>query len=360
MRKNNIKSVLLIGNYGFGNCGDEAMLSTNIRHLRKKFPNANLTVVSIDPRETAKFYQVRSCYMLSPKILFELINTDLVVFGSGSLFNSRFAGCTNGLSIYALFCAVIAKVFFFKKIELHAIGVEKGEINSLALAILLFIIRKSEEVTVRDKVSEVTLKGYGLNKVKLVHDPAIKLSPISSVEAQKLLAMESVDLNKPLVGLNARFLNYSSLDIHNMRTLAKFIDYVIKEYNTQFVFIPFAVNKFKKVENDIIYADTLFTQLNNESKVNFKILKARNYTPSEIKGIIKEMRVMIGTRLHSIVFSYSVRVPLISLNYSSKNTGFLKTIRQENNGIAPNKLTLHWLKETFSNLYLNRDNKNKS
>ena len=48
--------ILLARYYGFGNAGDEAILVDPLAHLRELRPDAVVTVVSGDPRETARTY----------------------------------------------------------------------------------------------------------------------------------------------------------------------------------------------------------------------------------------------------------------------------------------------------------------
>lgn len=332
----------MIGNYGFGNYGDEAMLTQNVRHLKSRFPRSEIIVASMDPEETSKVYKVKSCHLLSPCIFFTLLRSDVLTIGSGSLFNSRFAYSLNRMSVYVLVFALLAMIFR-KKIMFHAIGVETEELSWITRILLPKIINKSESVSVRSVTSRANLKKLGVTKkINVVLDPALKLRPVPRNRARKLLVEEGVIKDGLLIGLNARYLNHKEKDAQVMNALAKTIDFLVKKHKAKILFIPLAMNKFKKIENDLNYAYELSTITNIKS--DFVILRKR-YTPSELLGIIREMDFVIGMRLHALVFAYNVGVPFISINYSPKNTGFLETIGQEKNGIDPNRLNVKWLKE---------------
>jgi polysaccharide pyruvyl transferase WcaK-like protein len=54
------KTLLIAGYYGFGNTGDEAILSAILSELRAQRPQLEFTVVSGNPEQTAARYKVAS------------------------------------------------------------------------------------------------------------------------------------------------------------------------------------------------------------------------------------------------------------------------------------------------------------
>ena len=80
--------ILLAGYYGFGNAGDEAILASILAHLRELRPDAAVTVVSGDPRETARAYGVEAVFWRDPLALEDAARqADLIVIGGGGLFH---------------------------------------------------------------------------------------------------------------------------------------------------------------------------------------------------------------------------------------------------------------------------------
>ena len=80
------KTILISGYYGYGNTGDEAILSVMIKDLRAQIPGVEIFVVSGNPKETKARYLVGS---ISHNDLQAIISTikmcDLVILGGGGL-----------------------------------------------------------------------------------------------------------------------------------------------------------------------------------------------------------------------------------------------------------------------------------
>ena len=60
MHKKQQGSILIAGYYGFGNTGDEAILSAILIELRKQQEYLDFVIVSANPAETAATFNVRS------------------------------------------------------------------------------------------------------------------------------------------------------------------------------------------------------------------------------------------------------------------------------------------------------------
>ena len=52
--------ILISGYYGFGNAGDEALLSSILQALLELEPQAEITVISGNPRETMETHKVKA------------------------------------------------------------------------------------------------------------------------------------------------------------------------------------------------------------------------------------------------------------------------------------------------------------
>lgn len=55
-----MRNILLSGYYGFGNTGDEAILASTVKALKKARPDLNIMVLSQHPDETSRSYGVES------------------------------------------------------------------------------------------------------------------------------------------------------------------------------------------------------------------------------------------------------------------------------------------------------------
>jgi len=86
--KHIVKSIFVVGWYGYENTGDEAILTVLLPTLRKIFPEAEINVLSGNPSKTAKTYGVKTVGK-KRKDIWKIIKTvsvsDLIVMGGGGL-----------------------------------------------------------------------------------------------------------------------------------------------------------------------------------------------------------------------------------------------------------------------------------
>ena len=75
--KENSKTILIAGYYGYGNTGDEAILSSMIEELYTQIPGEEIVVVSGNPEETKTHHPVDA---IAPDDLQLIIHTITVLF----------------------------------------------------------------------------------------------------------------------------------------------------------------------------------------------------------------------------------------------------------------------------------------
>ncbi|TAK34321.1 MAG: glycosyltransferase [Chloroflexota bacterium] len=83
------KKVLIAGYHGFGNTGDETILTAMLQSLRASEPTLELVVVSGSPEMTAARHSVRSVLWTDlPAIVAAAEECDLVILGGGGIFQN--------------------------------------------------------------------------------------------------------------------------------------------------------------------------------------------------------------------------------------------------------------------------------
>lgn len=163
--------ILLIGNYGVGNIGDEALKDYFLNLLK----DHKVTVLSANPRE-GELYRlpigIRS-FFTTPWIrtLKAFYNTDGVVFGGGSLFTdveSVWAPILWGK--HAFWARLFRKPIFM---AFQGVGPLK---TALGRALTGFAFKKAVMISVRDKASaEYLIHRYKNKKVVQSFDPIFRL-----------------------------------------------------------------------------------------------------------------------------------------------------------------------------------------
>ncbi len=168
-------SYLLIGNYGTGNLGDEALKD----YFLKRFSSIDWKVVSANPikGELARFpLGLRSFFKPWWKTLFALKKSEGVVFGGGSLFTDIESRKACILWWWHAFVAWILR----KPIYLAFQGMGPYK-TCLAEKLTRWVVDKAEFISVRDIKSEVRIEHWFKHtNIIQTFDPVILL-----VDAEK-------------------------------------------------------------------------------------------------------------------------------------------------------------------------------
>lgn len=311
----NFKRIIIIGGIGVGNIGDEAILTGIIKKLKQKYKGIQITVPSYDYEETIYIHKVNSIPRISLRMFIELIKTDVILIGGGTIYFKGMSYVAQITPFIVLFGRILGKKFLY-----YGIGISSST-PILAKLGLLSTIPLAISVNVRDTFSIETLRLWGVKRrINLVPDPAFEINPIKIEPARKRLHMEGVDLTKILVGLSLRYLSDKEINKHLIIESCKIIDWLIENYNVEIIFFPFSRHKYTWFEQDDHLAMEIKQLINNKN--NFKILRNK-YTPEEISGMIGIMDIFIGMRLHSMILSNLMNVPLVGISYEDKCSYFL-------------------------------------
>ncbi|MGB9613414.1 MAG: polysaccharide pyruvyl transferase family protein, partial [Candidatus Margulisiibacteriota bacterium] len=170
--------------------------------------------------------------------------------------------------------------------------------------------------TVRDEDSYQSLLNLGI-KSSLLHltaDPSVILK-VSPWEGQKILSLEGIPSGKPLLGISVRSIpGRPDLEKKIFEVLAKVVDYLEENYNYQPVFLPF------ECPEDLGEAKKVMDLMKGNPKIIFRICR-----PSEMLAVISQMDLLIGMRLHSLIFAAKSKVAFLGISYDPKVKAFAKT-----------------------------------
>jgi N-acetylglucosaminyldiphosphoundecaprenol N-acetyl-beta-D-mannosaminyltransferase len=158
-------------------------------------------------------------------------------------------------------------------------------------------------IAVRDEKSKRILEKTGVRReITVTADPALLLKP------SRLPILK--DLNKPVLGY--AFRAWPGLDFE---AVARIVDEANRRFNGTAVFIPF------HHKADVHVAEQITARMRTKAKV-----LSQTTLPSDILGVIGELDVLIGMRLHSIIFASIQHVPFIPISYDPKVGEFAKQI----------------------------------
>ena len=306
--------IVLSGYYGFDNVGDEAILLSIITALRKEQPDVAITVLSNNPEVTAKTYGVAAVNRWKLGEISKVLKVaDGLISGGGSLLQDQ-----TGMKTIPYYCLVM-RIAKFRKTPVFVYAQGMGPINHpLSRKLTQFTLDRVERITLRDEASKALLEEMGVRAragkpIKLVPDPVIGLD---------CLAFRSEWLER-----QAYTDGYLSVSVRDWPSevdfLAKIADGLdrLAEAGHTIVFVPM---------HDIHDEKTSYKLVQMMKQKS--IVAPGNVSIEEKVAIIGQSDLLIGMRLHSLIFSAIQATPFIALSYDPKIDAFADIAGQPNLG----------------------------
>ncbi len=149
-------------------------------------------------------------------------------------------------------------------------------------------------------------------RIIVTADPVFTIEPCSKSETANIFQAEGIDLDKPIIGFSVRkwdgYKNYTGI-------IASIADYVAETYGVMPVFLPM------QHPNDLLMVESIVSRMKHKGF----IIKNR-YNASQVLGIISRMDLLVGMRLHALIFAVSLGIPVVGLVYEPKVEWFLEYI----------------------------------
>lgn len=343
-------NIVICGNYGATNLGDEAILESILQFVHKAVPGAHVTVVSANPALTASQHHVnvvpkipsgfRSFFSAFfgkklKKTLDAYRHADAIIFGGGGLFSDEKPRAIFIWSMQILPALLMKKPVF-------CFGQSVGPLMmKMSRRMVKFLFRRMKVVIVRDEASRGLLEKIGVRHAEYVPDPVFGLN----------------------IGKNSHHSSAGDRDHHvlfsirpwlrhpekNYETLARFIDWLYETYHLKTFFVPFQSNQDDDSKEMLAIAARL------EHREAAKVL-AYNEDLTDVVQLMKKSTAVIGMRLHSLILAAITETPFLGLSYSLKVTEAVRQLGMGNYFCEYRDLDLQTLKKKFELLYTYRSN----
>lgn len=309
-----MSKILISGYYGFGNAGDEAMLSAMIGSLRRLEPDAEITVISGDPAETRARHGVDAVYRMNAlDILRSVAGCSLLVSGGGSLLQT----VTSERSLYYYLSVMLMGKTFGKPVMIYAQGV--GPVNGTAARnAVRCICNKLDLITVRDEGSLIELRSIGVKQppVYVTADPVLSLTPPDCAFGREQFRRYGLDQGGPVLGISVR--EWKGM-AHYKKVFAAVADKLAAD-GARLVFIPMQKPDVEAAAQIVKYMRTPAVVLEEE------------YHTEQLLSLVGNLDMLIGIRLHALIFAAVMNVPLVGVSYDPKIERFLESIGQQTAG----------------------------
>lgn len=317
------KTVVIAGHYGFGNPGDEAILAAIVADLRALRPGLRLTVISGDPAETEAAHNVGAVSWTDIEAITRTVaSSDLLILGGGGLFHDYWdfdpaALLTRDHTGLAYFGGLpLLAATLDKPVMLYAVGV--GPLKREAgRQLTRTAFELASLATVRDRESKRQLKAIGVRTgaVHITADPAFRCAPAEAAGIQRMMHANGLaPAARPLVGAALRNWDIGVAPKQWERQVAGALDDFLEWHGGAALLVPFWDSR-QPVQHDLSVAERVRGQMRNAGRA---CVAPEGYSPMEKAGLLGQCDLVLGMRLHSLIFAIRSGVPVVGLVYDPK------------------------------------------
>jgi polysaccharide pyruvyl transferase WcaK-like protein len=307
--------LLLIGNFGNGNVGDDAILLQAVAAVSAK---GDVTVLSRRPENTEKLVpEACSLTMVSKDALVAFFRTDVVVLGGGGIFGKGLPPLVSLLPFVLLVAQAMGK-----QVEIRSIGAYPDMPGTVAWA-LRQVVRRARFVSARDAAS---VKVLGGGNVTLVRDPAWDLVPADDALVETALGDAGVVVGQCLVAVSLKPTSDPALDERCLVTMARALDRWAEGNPGQIVFMSFSDKgdyDLGEQVTDLLLGEKLQSRMTHGARIRFV---GPGLHPAVMLGVVQRCSAMVAMRLHAQIFASVVERPVFGLSFEPKSDEFLTSV----------------------------------
>jgi polysaccharide pyruvyl transferase CsaB len=304
------QTIVISGYYGYKNSGDEAVLQSILTAIQEEAEEAGLilqpVVLSIDPEWTKSTYGVQAVHRMKLGEVRQAIKASCgLISGGGSLLQDA-----TGLKTIPYYLGVIKLAQWMgKPTFIYSQGV--GPVSQkLFYPVIKAVFKKCAYISVRDQQSAELLQQMGLlrNFIDVVPDPVMGLQ---LKDDRKLSDTEDL----PMIGISVR---YWEKDRKELVKIVEGLQQVMQRQPLYMKFLPF------HLPIDIEASQFMIDLLGDVSSTGSRIsLCADIVLPQDMLWEINQCQIVIGMRLHSLIYAANLQIPMIGISYDPKIDHFL-------------------------------------
>ena len=304
------RGAVICGAYGRGNAGDEAILKAILLQLKEIDEDMPFWVMTRKKMETRLANKVRSMYLFNIFAFFSsLKKARIFVNGGGSLIQD----ITSSRSLYFYLFTLKAAKFFGCKIVMYGCGIGPL-ISPFNRRVAAGVLNDTADIiTLRDSVSWELLNEMEVTRPEIVlaADPTVHLEKAKDQVVESAFEREGVPAATRKIGFCLR--NWP--EFTNRKAVAAAADYACEKYGLTPVFLPIETPK------DVTAAEKVVENMKSPS-----YQCRQRHGVEELIGMLGSMELVVGMRLHSLIFATAGGAPVIGISYDVKVDSFIKDI----------------------------------
>jgi polysaccharide pyruvyl transferase CsaB len=286
--------LLISGYYGFGNLGDEALLEVIVERVRGRLPNSRLEVLSATPQATTAKYGIEGVPRWDWREVRSAIGrADAVLSGGGGLLQN-----STSLRSLIYYAGILREAIRARK-KTMVFAQSIGPLDFWGRLIVRQFCRGLDRATVRDERSQALL-------TELLPETPIDRSadPVFLYEKPT-----GVDLSEEGLGSG----NYAVISVRKSAgfrdaagVITRVVDRLEKQHDIRSAFLPLGGAPDAALSADMIRGCASNPVMLPEC------------TLPKAAAILGGARLVVGMRLHSLIFAARYNVPFLALAYDPK------------------------------------------
>lgn len=317
--------VLFSGYYGLGNAGDEAVLAASASLFRSRKPELELTALSANPAATREAFGIRAAPRMRPAAFAAIRRCDLFLSGGGSLLQDRTS--LKSLFYYLLLLDYARRSGKRTMVFAQGIG---PLVRPAARRWTARILSRVDAITVRDAESaellrDIGVSGPGTPEIEVTADPVFALEPTVTER------VTAAALQRPVLGVSLR--PWDRVE-RILDPLAEALSYFEGEVALQAWPL--------QPDQDTAVCEALAARLPAVQVMREQL------SPAEWMALAGWTDVVIGMRLHALIFAAARAVPILGISYDPKVDALLARLRARPVGTA-DSLDAQALRSAISN-----------
>ncbi|SFK17795.1 polysaccharide pyruvyl transferase CsaB [Halobacillus dabanensis] len=284
--------IVLSGYYGFYNTGDETILQSIIRQLKSIEPDTQLIVLSQDPVYTEKTYGVEAVNRWNIReIIKALKSSDGLISGGGSLLQDA-----TGPRSIIYYTGIMHMAKWLKKpVYVYAQGMGPFH-KRTSRQLVKLALNRVDGLSVRDFPSKRLLEEVGVSKDIDVFPDPVFAHPTS------LPTTDTKKMNRKIAVSIREWKNADSY----IRKVASALDH-FAEQGEEIVFVPM------HGKADEACSEQVTSHMKGQATIH-----SGDASIEEKLSVIASADVLIGMRLHALIFACICHVPFAALSYDPK------------------------------------------
>ncbi|MDR6553628.1 polysaccharide pyruvyl transferase CsaB [Paenibacillus qinlingensis] len=309
-----IVKIALSGYYGFDNSGDEAVLQSILFALQEQGQAQGIQiepiVLSANPEKTSQMYGVKAYHRMKPgSLLKALRESDGLISGGGSLLQDA----TSSKTIPYYLAVVKIAQWLGKPTFIYSQGI--GPVSRpMFFGWIRSVFKRCALVTVRDTESADLLGRMRLPRegITVVPDPVMGLPLRDGGGAPDADALGGASAVRT-IGVSVRFWNE---DRSELEALARSLQELLAaRTDVRLRFLPF------HLPSDEVASQFVIDRLGDHGG---RAEMVRGIThPQDMLAQVAACDLLIGMRLHSLIYAASQFVPMVGISYDPKIDQFL-------------------------------------